>query len=256
MKLPCMQQGCKERYTLEQIQEFCSTKIQQQYNVIKEDVRVGKSSKLKWCARPGCEEVITRPRCCKRKALCKCGFATCWKCGDPYHEANCQRSGKAELVLHNMNPRVSNCPSCSSPIYKISGCNHMTCYRCNSDWCWICRRVTKDYHGHFSPGSIFGCAMMMEIPQSVILWTILLLIQLIGTPFILVGNFSYRLGGCLSGLNSRDEVSMPARLFFFGVFGLPIVLIPVVIMLPIVIIYRLYVIVILLLRSFCFCCCC
>ena len=27
MKLPCMFSGCKEMYTLEQIQEFCSTKI-------------------------------------------------------------------------------------------------------------------------------------------------------------------------------------------------------------------------------------
>jgi len=91
MKLPCMQQGCKERYSPDEIQQFCSAKIQKQYQVIKEDVRVGKSRKLKWCARPGCETVITRPGCCcKRRAICStCNFATCFKCGDPYHEAAC-----------------------------------------------------------------------------------------------------------------------------------------------------------------------
>lgn len=34
MKLPCMQTGCKKQYTLEQIQTFCSAKIQKQYDVI------------------------------------------------------------------------------------------------------------------------------------------------------------------------------------------------------------------------------
>ena len=34
MKLPCMQQGCKQRYTIDEIQQFCSAKIQKQYDVI------------------------------------------------------------------------------------------------------------------------------------------------------------------------------------------------------------------------------
>ena len=136
---------------------------------------MGKSSKLKWCARPGCEQVIRRPGCCcKRRAICECGFETCFKCGDPMHEAACQVSGEAGYLLHNVNPRVSKCPECKTPIYKIDGCNHMTCYRCNHEYCWICRFHASYDNDHFSPGALFGCAGMQEIPQSILLWVLLL----------------------------------------------------------------------------------
>ena len=70
----------------------------------------------------------------------------------------------------------------------------MTCYRCNKEWCWICRMVTSDYSAHFSPGSIFGCSGMQDIPQFIPLWILCLLLQLLLTPFILLGNFSYKFG--------------------------------------------------------------
>lgn len=258
MKLPCMQLGCKERYSLDQIQQFCSAKIQKQFQVIQEDVRVGKNKKLKWCARPGCEEVIRRPGCCcNRRAICTCGFETCWKCGDPWHEAQCQVSGEAGLLMHNINPRVSKCPTCRAPIYKISGCNHMTCYRCNTDYCWICRFTFESEYDHFSPGALFGCAGMQEIPQSIILWMLLLVIQLFFTPFICLGNISYRVGTWTGAcLNDVDESAIIGLGFFFAIFIMPLLLIPWAVVLPFVIIYRIYVIVAIFFRHFLLCCCC
>ena len=72
MKLPCMQQGCKVRFGPDEIQSFCTAKIYNQYNHIREDIRVGKSSKLKWCSKPGCEHTVRRPTCwCfNRRAHC------------------------------------------------------------------------------------------------------------------------------------------------------------------------------------------
>ena len=144
--------------------------------MIKEDVRVGKSNKLKWCARPGCENTVRRPGCCKRRAICNsCGFETCFKCGDPYHEENCQVTGNAQQIFHNMNPMVSKCPNCRILIYKTDGCHHMTCRRCNKEWCWICRRVLgSNYSKHYKPGALFGCAGMMQIGESKILFVFLL----------------------------------------------------------------------------------
>ena len=157
--------------------------------------------------------------------------------------------------MHNMNPRVAKCPSCRVATYKIDGCNHMTCYRCNAEWCWICRSVTKDYSGHFSPGSIFGCAGMQDIPQFILLWIFLLILQWACTPFILIGNFSYKLGKLSRDCISNRDSSIIAVGFFFGVFGLPLVLIPTAIMLPIVWLWRGYKLVMIILRNFVFCCC-
>lgn len=33
------------------------------------------------------------------------------------------------------------CPSCSVPITKNGGCNHMQCSRCNAKFCWACMRL-------------------------------------------------------------------------------------------------------------------
>lgn len=74
------------------------------------------------------------------------------------------------------------------------------------------------------------------------------------TPFILLGNFSYSLGK-MCGRGYMDEVDMIGIAFWFGIFGVPLVLIPTAIMLPIVLIYRAYVIVMVILRNFVFCCC-
>jgi ankyrin repeat and IBR domain-containing protein 1 len=29
-------------------------------------------------------------------------------------------------------------PSCNAPIQKNEGCNHVKCYKCKMDFCWIC----------------------------------------------------------------------------------------------------------------------
>lgn len=33
---------------------------------------------------------------------------------------------------------TSPCPTCSSPVQKTMGCNHMKCYQCNTHFCYLC----------------------------------------------------------------------------------------------------------------------
>ena len=217
-------------------------------------MRVGRSRKLKWCARPGCDKVIRRPGCCNRRAICECGFETCFKCGDPYHVAACQVSGTAGYMLHNTDPRVSKCPSCRTPIYKTSGCNHMTCYRCNVEWCWVCHQVTKNYSKHFDPSNLFGCWGMQDIPQSVCLFMLLLFLQLLAVPFIALGILSYKAGRLFSGCFNQGGRYACAVIYIF--LGLPFLLVAWLLVLPVVLLYRIYILLTIVLRHFVFCCCC
>uniref|UniRef100_A0A146KLQ7 RBR-type E3 ubiquitin transferase n=2 Tax=Lygus hesperus TaxID=30085 RepID=A0A146KLQ7_LYGHE len=52
-----------------------------------------------------------------------------------------------KLIKYNVNTVLSmdwldrnakNCPKCNAPIQKISGCNHMVCWKCKTSFCWHC----------------------------------------------------------------------------------------------------------------------
>ena len=159
-----------------------------------------------------------------------------------------------------MNPMVSKCPNCRILIYKTDGCHHMTCRRCNKEWCWICRRILGDnYSKHYKPGALFGCQGLMQMPESKILFVIVLTLQLLCSPFVVMHSVSYNLGKIINetcGLRIRKERAKISVSFWFGIILVPIIMIPTVIILPVVLIYRALILIKLILRSLCFCWCC
>ena len=59
------------------------------------------------------------------------------------------------------------CPDCIANIERTSGCNKMSCYNCNVNFCLLCRKkiTTTDPYSHFRAGStctnlLFECAMV------------------------------------------------------------------------------------------------
>ncbi|ODV58069.1 uncharacterized protein ASCRUDRAFT_62946 [Ascoidea rubescens DSM 1968] len=59
---------------------------------------------------------------------CPCYISKLWvnKCKDDSETANW------------INVNTKECPKCISSIEKNGGCNHMTCYKCFHQFCWIC----------------------------------------------------------------------------------------------------------------------
>lgn len=54
-------------------------------------------------------------------------------------ERNSILGDKASAAWIGTNTR--QCPSCSVPISKASGCNHMRCGNCGANFCWACMRL-------------------------------------------------------------------------------------------------------------------
>jgi hypothetical protein len=90
-------------------------------------------------------------------------------CGRIYHgETDCNISFD-EASEQLINSTSIPCPKCHINTHKFDGCNHMTCYCCNTQFCWICgEELPKDINSvyrtelHFrssgiGPGIQNGC---------------------------------------------------------------------------------------------------
>jgi E3 ubiquitin-protein ligase RNF14 len=83
----------------------------------------------------------------ERLAICEdCDYAFCRVCLSGWHgefvrcwprtatEVSEEEQKSYDYIRLNTSP----CPSCSSPIQKTLGCNHMRCYQCGTHFCYLC----------------------------------------------------------------------------------------------------------------------
>jgi len=114
----------------------------------------------------GEEEFITCPICssCYHKdgqnnliqAVCpSCNKTFCTKCQVAWHvNLKCE-----EYQKQNVNPELLNliqsknwkrCPHCKEGVEKSSGCNHMKCIQCKTEFCYICGEKISSTASHFT----------------------------------------------------------------------------------------------------------
>jgi hypothetical protein len=129
----------------------------------------------RWCPKPRCGAVVMRLDEKTKKMECKeCdnnGYLFCADCASPWssgHVYRCkgedssiqswalkQRSLSSRMFISEK--KSQRCPSCKTRIEKDGGCNHIICWSCQAEWCWLCARpFTSD---HFS-NPITGCPGM------------------------------------------------------------------------------------------------
>lgn len=100
-----------------------------------------------------------------------CGYEFCFKClrnRGEHEEKNCEEylkemEKKDEKILLDVYGKnnIKKCPHCGLPTNKNSGCNHMKCFKCNGEWCWLCNEKIinlggSDYPLHYKLGQCSG----------------------------------------------------------------------------------------------------
>ncbi|KAF2218363.1 RWD domain-containing protein, partial [Elsinoe ampelina] len=110
------------------------------------------ADRLAICSNPKCLLAFCR--------VCYCGwhgeFARCW----PRNPADLSEEEKASYDY--IRQHTSPCPTCSSPVQKTMGCNHMKCFQCNTHFCYLCGAWLEpgNPYQHFNQKGL-GCYMRL-----------------------------------------------------------------------------------------------
>lgn len=101
-----------------------------------------------------------------RLHICEdCSYAFCRLCNRSWHgdffycqarvnvpseRTLLEREEEASLVFIKNN--TTKCPKCETPVQKSKACNHMTCVRCRSHFCYLCSTFLDPMHpyNHFN----------------------------------------------------------------------------------------------------------
>lgn len=87
----------------------------------------------------------------RRDITCdRCNTAFCFQCGGaPHKPASCEDVKQWTLLMARSDIakklHSKPCPGCHAFIEKSGGCNHMSCTKCGTDFCWLCLKLLDSH---------------------------------------------------------------------------------------------------------------
>ncbi|XP_071438708.1 potential E3 ubiquitin-protein ligase ariadne-2 isoform X2 [Hetaerina americana] len=124
---------------------------------------------LRFCPGPNCQVVVRAKEAAAKRAVCSsCKTSFCFRCGTDYHAPTDCTTIKKWLTkcaddsetANYISAHTKDCPRCHICIEKNGGCNHMQCYNCKHDFCWMC---LGDWKSHGS--EYYECSRYKENPN-------------------------------------------------------------------------------------------
>lgn len=132
---------------------------------------VNSHPKLRYCVGPNCSIIIKSNEPQAKRVICKnCKTSFCFKCGSDYHApTNCKtiklwltKCEDDSETANYISAHTKDCPRCHICIEKNGGCNHMQCYSCKHDFCWMCLGDWKNHGSEY-----YECSRYKENPNIV-----------------------------------------------------------------------------------------
>ena len=170
--ISCPHLECGKPFKKNYILEQCDSQTKEKYNRFIVDVE--NDGKKKTC--PNCCEItehslpgFKKPKESDLKVTCiTCQHQWCFRCHAPWHEGlTCKAFQKGNKQFHRWTKgrtagtaNCQKCPTCLVYIQKSTGCNHMTCNRCETEFCYNCggRYIDLGIIDHDSHLNVWGCS--------------------------------------------------------------------------------------------------
>lgn len=126
---------------------FGGTIVMERYDKLAFRDCIDSNPYLRACVGVNCSVIIRAKEVKAKRVLCtKCLTSYCFKCGCEYHAPTDCKTIKLWLTkcaddsetANYISSHTKDCPACGTCIEKNGGCNHMKCYSCKFEFCWMC----------------------------------------------------------------------------------------------------------------------
>lgn len=160
LHLTCVEPSCSRKITDQEIRSFLQylhPDMSSKYEKFRKNAILAENPNTRWCPSPGCETALTNGSVLNPRLTCpKCQVQICFNCSERWHgRKKCSEVADQMYGDWAKGKDVQNCPRCRARIWKNEGCNHMTCFNCKYEFCWLCRSKYSQYH--FKEWNVFGC---------------------------------------------------------------------------------------------------
>ncbi|XP_052860635.1 potential E3 ubiquitin-protein ligase ariadne-2 isoform X2 [Anopheles cruzii] len=169
-QIECMEQRCDVRVPEDLVLNLLNRPVlRDKYQQFAFADYVKSHPELRFCPGPNCQIIIRSQDISPKKACCKvCKTMFCFRCGTDYHApTDCQiirkwltKCADDSETANYISAHTKDCPKCHICIEKNGGCNHMQCFNCKHDFCWMC---LGDWKAHGS--EYYECSRYKENPN-------------------------------------------------------------------------------------------
>lgn len=154
-KIKCPEPDCKMLIDDATIMGLVPRDVQHRFESLITQIYVASNPLIRWCRSTDCEYAVKVRKPETFLVICKCGFESCFSCGELWHvPITCAllkkwtQSCVEDIESYKwIQDNAKKCPKCGINIEKNGGCNHMRCRYCHHDFCWVCM---KDWRQHGS----------------------------------------------------------------------------------------------------------
>ena len=129
-------------------------KLIERYKKFKLELDIINDPNKKLCPFPNCNSFLEK-KDNNNYVKCLNNHIFCFLCLDkPHGNSPCKKLINDSLNEYAKINFIKKCPNCNIITEKITGCNHITCTKCNYQWCWLCN---GEYNPeHFNEGKCRG----------------------------------------------------------------------------------------------------
>lgn len=171
-QIRCMASGCDVLVPEDLVLTLVSRPmIRDKYQQFAFQDYVKSHPELRFCPGTNCQVIVRSQDLSPKKAICKaCNSSFCFRCSAEYHApTDCTvirkwlvKCADDSETANYISANTKDCPKCNICIEKNGGCNHMQCYNCKYDFCWMC---LGDWKAHGS--EYYECSRYKENPNIV-----------------------------------------------------------------------------------------